>query len=171
MMKTPLRIDRIPQQAALKHVGGLFANMLQKSDPRYQALFSSNLDGVLLLEPGGNVLAANPEACRVLGYTGEDVTERHVRDIFDLTDPRFDIAMQQLHDVGSVRGEVYFLRVDGTRFPAEWSATTYVDAENQIRAVIIFRDVTERLEANGAVRAAALSAERVVRESEARFRS
>ncbi|MEO8008798.1 MAG: PAS domain S-box protein, partial [Betaproteobacteria bacterium] len=50
------------------------ADALHESEARYRALFEHSIDAVLLLRPDGCILAANAQACRMLGYTEGELT-------------------------------------------------------------------------------------------------
>jgi PAS domain S-box-containing protein len=43
-------------------------------------LFDNSLDGLMLTSPDGNILDANPSACRILGRTREEIIEEGDRD-------------------------------------------------------------------------------------------
>ena len=43
------------------------------SDARFRSLFENSFDALLLTEPDGTVLSANPAACRMFGMTEEEI--------------------------------------------------------------------------------------------------
>ncbi len=46
---------------------------LRESEERFRSLYEQSLDGVLLTAPDGLILAANPEACRLLGRPEDEI--------------------------------------------------------------------------------------------------
>ena len=77
---TPSRYSLRSNQAALS---GRFLRRHQpsktdgvgspESEARYRALFVNTIDAVLLTAPDGSIFAMNPEACRLLGRTEEEI--------------------------------------------------------------------------------------------------
>ena len=103
---------------------------------------------MLLTTPDGAILAANPEACRLLGRNEEELRELNRAEIVDLTDPRLADALAEQARVGRVRYQLTFLRRDGTPFPVEMSAGLFRDANGEDRSSVVFRDITERIQAH-----------------------
>jgi PAS domain S-box-containing protein len=129
-------------------------------DSGYLLLFEAVADGMLLATAEGGILDANPEACALLGRTREEVVTAGRGAIFDTSDPRLVTAMEERREAGRFKGELRLLHRDGTSFPAEVSFAAYTDEHGDEKTVIVFRDVTEREEA-----------ERKLRETEVRFRT
>src|SRR5918997_1175657 len=126
----------------------------------YLLLFEAVADGMLLATAEGDILDANPEACALLGRAREEVVAAGRGVIFDTSDPRLVTAMEMRREAGRFRGELRLLHRDGTSFPAEVSFGAYTDEDGEEKTVIVFRDVTEREEA-----------ERKLRDTEVRFRT
>jgi PAS domain S-box-containing protein len=129
-------------------------------DSGYLLLFEAVADGMLLATAEGDILDANPEACALLGRAREEVVTAGRGAIFDTSDPRLVTAMEVRREAGRFKGELRLLHRDGTSFPAEVSFAAYTDEGGDEKTVVVFRDVTEREEA-----------ERKLREAEVRFRT
>ncbi|WP_168205984.1 PAS domain S-box protein [Geobacter sp. FeAm09] len=117
---------------------------LRENEERYRSLFDNSIDGILLATSDGCVLEANPEACRILGMTEEEVCGRCRQDIVDVGDQRATALLEERTRTGKARGEVMFIRKDGSRVPCDLSSSLFADREGNRRACIIFRDVSER---------------------------
>jgi len=117
---------------------------LRENEERYRSLFNNSIDGILLATPDGDVLEANPEACRILGMTEEEVCGRGRREIVDVDDRQMAALLEERTRTGKVRGEVMFVRKDGSRVPCELSSSLFADKDGNSRACIIFRDISER---------------------------
>lgn len=124
---------------------------LRASEERYRALYDNSTEGILLTEPGGGVLAANPAACRIFGRTEEEICRIGREGIVDLSDPRLAVALEERRRTGRFRSELTLIRQDGTRFPAEVSSSVFKDKDGNLRTSMIVRDITQRKQAQDAL--------------------
>lgn len=116
---------------------------LQESERRYRMLFEHNLDGVLLTEPNGRILAANPAACALLGCTEEELRRLGREGVVDTADPRLAALLRERAEKGEARGELRFRRADGSYFDAEIASSAFVDGAGMQKSCIVVRDVSE----------------------------
>ena len=114
------------------------------SEERYHALFENSVAGVLLTQPNGNILAANPTACLIFGRSEEEICRVGRSGVVDLADPRLQKALEERQLRGRFSGELTCLRKDGTRFPCEVSSAIFIDNEGTQMTSMIIRDITER---------------------------
>lgn len=132
----------------LKHANQAAEDARQQS----QLLLSSVGEGICGMDLDGTVLFVNPAACKLLGYSKEemvghnmhDLTHHHHADgrIF----PKTECAMfLTLHDGHSrqVKDEVYW-RKDGSTFPVEYLASVMAKEDRVTGVVNVFRDISER---------------------------
>lgn len=117
---------------------------LQESEEKYRSLFNNSIDAVFLTAPDGKILAANPEACRLFGRTEEELCREGRNNLLDQTDPCLAAGLKERERTGRFRGELTFLRKDGTKFHGEISSSVFKDRNGQLRTSIIIRDVTDR---------------------------
>lgn len=117
---------------------------LRESETRYRSLFENSLDGVLLTAPDGQIFAANPAACSMLGRSEEEICRLGRAGIVDLQDDRLPAALERRAREGYIHVELNLLCSDGTRFPAEISSGLYSDPHGSQRTSMIFRDITNR---------------------------
>jgi PAS domain S-box-containing protein len=117
---------------------------LFESEKRYRTLFESSLTGILITRPDGAILAANPEACRLLGRTETDICQIGRDGVVDLTNPNLRIALEKRQQTGHFHGELTYVRADGTVFPIEIESGIYTDSDGQTYAYNFFQDITER---------------------------
>lgn len=120
---------------------------LRKSEERLRLMFENSLDGVLLSTPDGDILAANPAACRMLGRSEADITRLGRHAIVDQTDPRLPAILEERRRTGRYSGEITMLRGDGSPFPAEVTSVLFTDATGRKRSSVIFRDISQRKQA------------------------
>jgi len=118
---------------------------LQASEKKFRALFESSMDGIFLTDSADRVVAANPAACALLGKTEQDLLKTGPMGAADQADPRLPDALEERERTGFFKGELTYLRKDGSRLPVELTSAVYQQAGKAAEANIIFRDITERL--------------------------
>jgi PAS domain S-box-containing protein len=117
---------------------------LRDSERQYRSLFEFSPDAVLLCVPRGEILAANPAACRMFGRTEDEIRALGRTAIVDQRDPRTEPALQELEQNGVFRGELTLLRKDGSPFDCELTSVLYPGKNGQMHSSVIARDVTQR---------------------------
>jgi PAS domain S-box-containing protein len=109
-----------------------------------RALFEAIDDAVFVHDPAGNILEANPAACRRLGYTHAEMLRLNTRDI---DDPAFaagfsDRLETQLH-TGHFRCEGRHRTKDGQIVPVDIN-TSSVMLDGQPAVLAVMRDITQQ---------------------------
>ncbi len=133
---------------------------LKESEAKLRALFEYSLDAIFLTIPDGRILAANPAACQLVGYTEEEICRGGRNMILDQTDPRLYKALEERRRNGRARAEMNFVHRNGMKILCEVSSNIFTDsAGNQMTSMIV-RDITQRK-----------IAETELRESEERYRT
>jgi two-component system cell cycle sensor histidine kinase/response regulator CckA len=126
--------------------------ILRESEGRFRSIFDNNADAMFLTIPDGRIIAANPAARRMFGYTEEEFRQYGRNAILDANDPRLKTALGQRRRTGIFKGELAFKRKDGTSFPGEISSVVFKDRDGQDRTSMVVRDLTERKQAEEALR-------------------
>jgi PAS domain S-box-containing protein len=117
---------------------------LRESEDRYRTFFEHSIDAILLTAPDGRIFAANPAACRIFGRSEEDICRVGRAGVIDMTDARLPAALEQRARTGMFKGELAFLRKDGTVFPGELSTALFHDRDGLVKTSMIIRDITDR---------------------------
>jgi PAS domain S-box-containing protein len=117
--------------------------ILRASEDQYRAFFDSSIDGIFLTNPDGQIYAANPAACRMFRRTEAEIIQIGRDGVVDLSDSRLIMALKQRQQTGSFAGELTFVRKGGEKFPVEISTSIFKDLNGNVKATIIFRDITE----------------------------
>ncbi len=122
---------------------------LRDSEERFRTLYEHSRDAITLTDPrdDGRILAANPAACRLLGWTEEELVGQDRDALLDIADPRVAALLEQRAGDGAASAELDYRRKDGSTFPGEVTTALFTDSRGDVRAVSVIRDVTERKEA------------------------
>lgn len=119
-------------------------DILQQGQEQYVAYFETNTDGILMHDESGNLTDANAEACRVLGYTKEELLQMNIA---DLAVGLEIIAAQKdwtnLLKANSLILQRDFKKKDGSSFPVEILYRSF-DKNNEVIYECTLKDVTER---------------------------
>lgn len=117
-------------------------------DPAQQhvrASYEHSLIGILVGTPEGGILSANPAACRMSGYTEEELQALGRDGLLDAGDARLALFLRRRRFLGQTRGQVRLRRKDGTTIEVELSSVLYVDAQGLRRNVICVQSASESL--------------------------
>jgi len=129
---------------------------LEDSQLRYRALFDYALDAVILENANEQILDANPAACRMLGYTLDELRSMTSRQLEEPErqhlSPHPIYARGADDPEGGTRFQTNLVRRDGTVFPADITITP-LPLRDQTIFMAIMRDISERQQAEEALAA------------------
>ena len=118
------------------------------------AILDAAGEGIYSVDTDGLVTLANPAAIRMTGHELGELDARHLHGVIHHSRPDGTpypgdecpmLASLQDAAVRRCDSDVYW-RKDGTSFPVEYTATPIVEDGQVKGAVVVFRDITERLE-------------------------
>ena len=125
-------------------------------DSRYRLLVESITDyAIYMLDPAGHVTSWNPGAERFKGYAAPEILGSHFSQFYtpeDRAAERPALALQSAAEAGRFEAEGWRLRKDGTRFWAHVVIDPIRRGDELIGFAKITRDLTERREAELALR-------------------
>lgn len=116
---------------------------LRESEARYHAVFDESPDAVLLTVPNGDIIAVNSAACRLFGWTREEIIQGGRNLLVDPTDPQLAAALEERARTGTYHGVLTYNRKGGGTFPGEVSSVIFRDKDGNARTSMTIRDVTE----------------------------
>ncbi len=127
---------------------------LEASEQRYRQLVETAEEGIVIVDPSGEVTYANTRAATLLQLRVEQLIGKHVREL--LHDPRaVDVEAELARRAAGQadRGELALRRKDGTPLWVMWSATGIFSASGAFEGVLaLLTDITERRRAEEALR-------------------
>jgi len=110
---------------------------------RLELVLSAVSDGIVGLDQDGLVRFANPAASVILGYGPGELLGQDMHEAVAMPG---DAALPLNLGVDSGRIAQLFRRKDGTAVPVEMAVTPVGESGQSVGAVVVFRDVSERLE-------------------------
>ena len=121
-------------------------------EEQYRSIFESSLDAILITDPNGGIVDANDAACRLFGYVrgemlgmrGDELVPPDCREVLRT-------YFRAIRDAGSAETRLGCLRKDGTTVHVEARGTAF-QYQGEPRVLTMVRDITERVEAEQAVR-------------------
>lgn len=122
-------------------------HQLKESRNRYQIQFEQSLDGILITDTKGNIIDANPAASNILGYDRLDLITCKRADIVDIDDPSYQQALAERKESGTYQIETSLIHRMGHKIPVEASSRAYRTHSGKLRAIVSFRDISQRKEA------------------------
>jgi PAS domain S-box-containing protein len=137
-------IDRELKEAQASRQRSQDQAVRQEYEDKTRRFFNDAQDAILLTQPDGAILDANPAACAMSGRPLEDIRRIGFHSLVDAADPRLRAALSGQAIRGEVRAEFTMLRANGDTFPAEVTVSQSVAPDGQQTDSLIIRDVSER---------------------------
>lgn len=132
---------------------------LKESEDKYRSIFENSGIAILLTAPDGKIFSANDFACKLFGWTEEEICKLGRNGLADASDPNLHALISERRQVGHASGELTLIRKGDSKFLAEVSSIIFHDKEGNERTSMVIRDLTEQR-----------IAEEALKESELRFR-
>ena len=120
---------------------------LRESEELYRSIYDNSSVAILLTSPDGNIFAANNFACRLFGMTEEEICKAGRSGLIDPLSPNLTILLEERNRTGRAKGELTFVKKDGTQFQAEVSSAIFMDKEQKEKTSMVIRDLTEQRQA------------------------
>jgi len=139
------------------------ADALQESEVRYRTLFDGAAEGILVADTETKKFRyANPTICTMLGYTEEELKRMGVSDIHPKEDLEWVVSEfeAQSRREKSLTSSIPCLRKDGTVIYVDVN-TTPIEVDGRECNVGFFADITERKQADAALKARLQEIERL----------
>ena len=152
---------------------------LRESERRYAATVRCIADCVIVTDTDMKITLMNPAAQGVTGWGQAEAAGKRLDEIFKIVDekeltpvesPMAETIKQRA--VTNLTAPVLLITKNGEKVPVEDSAAPMIDEKGELTgAVMVFRDITERKNAEAAIKTAFDSLEERVREQTAELRT
>jgi PAS domain S-box-containing protein len=120
---------------------------LKASEKRYRSFFETSLDAILLTVTDGQILAANPAACRMFQMTEEEICKVGRDGVLVTNGAELESILEERKKNGKITGQLTFRRKNGSLFQGEISSAIFSDSNGINRTSMIIRDISERVKA------------------------
>ena len=120
------------------------SNEAAESFKKYKVIIENSLNAFLLTNNNGDILDTNNAACEMFGYTKEEFKNLNRKNVLDINDPRFILALQHRKKTGQMRGEVAGIKKSGEHFLLEFTSTAFLDASGEEKISSLLIDITSR---------------------------
>ncbi len=126
---------------------------------RNRLILDSMGEGIYGLDTDGRCTFVNPAALELIGFSVEELLGQHCHPLFHHSKPDGspypveECPVQAVYTQGAAhRGSDLYWRKDGSSFPVEFISAPILEAGQIVGAVVAFRDITARKQAEAAVR-------------------
>ncbi len=130
----------------------LYENLKQASEQRYRVIFEGVQDAIFVETASGEILDCNSRACEMFGYNRDELLSKNVVDLAPPEHSELIRAALTQHALPTIPLLMENLRSDGEPFPVEVTLRKQVINERDVILAVV-RDISERLEAEEAMRA------------------
>ena len=133
--------------------------LIEQLSRQNELILSSAGEGILGLDALGNVTFANPAAAKMVGWAAQDLLGKSHHDLVHHTKPdgrpypKGECLVNATLEDGVAYGvsDELFWRKDGTGFHVEYTSTPIREQDEVTGAVLVFRDITARQQAEDAL--------------------
>ena len=140
---------------------------LRASEERSRLILESSSEGIFGTDVEGRVTFVNPAACRMLGFSAEELIGKSSHDTFHHHRPDGGVYPKEecpmfaayTHGKTSRIDDEFLWRKDSTGLPVEYGATPMYKDGALVGAVVSFTDITLRKEQENALKQAKAKAE------------
>jgi len=117
---------------------------LKDAEIQYKEIFNSATAGFIIFDIKGHIVEANPEACKMHGYTRAEMLKLSGKDIVHPNQHHlFKQFQRDIMKKGEFEAESVDLKKDGSHFTVEVRGTEFY-YKNRKHLLSILRDITER---------------------------
>jgi PAS domain S-box-containing protein len=125
-----------------------------------QTVMDNMAEGLYTLDAEGLVTSVNPAACRILGWSEEELLGQPMHETIHFQDadhqpiPAEECSLLEVRELGRTlrSSDATFTRKDGTTFPVAFSSAPLQSESTIEGVVVVFRDATEEKKKEEALR-------------------
>lgn len=114
----------------------------RESSEVYSQQFNNSLAGIILGTPSGKIIDVNPAACRILGYSREELIAGGRNLIVNVNSPLNQKTYQMREEKSTYQGEKEYIHKNGSIVTVEVSSLLFRDSSGEIRTMNTFKDIS-----------------------------
>jgi len=141
--KTNKSVKTEPEIKGQKMKSSLDRKSIENIPEINSKFFENSLDAMMIGSQDGQIYAANPAACRMLGFSEKEICNLGRKGMVEQNQQLAE-AVRKRKESGNFFGELTYIKKDGTRFPVEVSSTVFIHSDSTEFTTIIIRDISER---------------------------
>ena len=120
---------------------------VERSKTLFQKVIESTVDGIVMVDPKGNVLIFNEGMERLTGYSAEEImTKGHLSSFYDINTAKENMKKMRSDDFGPLGKlnptSMSIITKDGKEIPVTLSASIVTIDEKEVGSVGVFRDIS-----------------------------
>lgn len=115
---------------------------LRDSKEKYSQQFDHSINGIIIGTPDGEVLDANPAACKILGYTIKELKAGGRKLIMNESHPLNAEASKIRQETTVFEGEKKYIHKSGREISVMVSSVIFRDQDRGLTTINSFRDIT-----------------------------
>lgn len=115
----------------------------REKEERYTQHFKHSVSGIILGTPNGIIVDANPSACRILGYSKEELIAGGRSLIVDTENPMHHDMVQVRSKKSLFEGEKVYRHKNGNQIYVDITSVLYRENSDELYILNTFRDITE----------------------------
>ena len=112
------------------------------SDRVYKSIFESSLEAILLTTPDGTILAANPKAQQILGYSKEELLKLSIYAIVDTSETKLNF-IEKSGIADKSNREITIIQKNGEKFNALISSNNFMDEDGNELVSVVIKEIKE----------------------------
>ena len=115
-------------------------------DPVLQQAFENSLQAnIISIAKDGRIIRANRAACKLLGYSKNELLGRKRKDIFSISEEGYIAMLKQRKKEGSAKADISIIRKNGKLWPCEVTSVIFKDANGISNSITSMVDRRARL--------------------------
>ena len=111
----------------------------QQEELQEETVLANIGEGLVIIDKLGKIVTFNKAAQALLGYTQQEALGKNFADIVKID---FDNKIDAKNETLGHQSSIHFVRKDGTKFPVGITTSSYVQGDNILGTITLFRDVT-----------------------------
>ncbi len=122
---------------------------LRESEERYRSVVESSHDGILIVDHEQNIIYANAQLCRILGYPPNEIGGKKFDDFFPDSHALFTTDPHMKHSKSASKDQKNFdfIKKDGERRHGSIRTTRITDSKGNQKTVVQLLDISDQLQA------------------------